>query len=1159
MARLASTASPVVSDDDGGSPKPRARARTVQTFTSPAKRRVPKNTYISSTPKTVRKMRVLGTATADDNPLMRPFTDISPKREPGTLRSHRVERLEEEEESMVNKMDLTRSVRKRTIKRPVMGRVSKNGGGPESPLRSRAKGSRNFTEPTTGRVKKDDQSADIFDETDRSADELNALRTLTSTKANTPRKHYRRRSRFMLKNDIEYEEEKAREAERRSIVRMNRLNGTSADASFTGSDEENDDEGTKEREEKKRKEEDAARLIREQKRRLELQRLILPQQTEEPERRNSRRPTRKAAQKKVSYKEDSDDDNNDDIFGVPRARQPRLSTPPPAETHTSEDDSIDNTTYNDDSHQSDAINEDDATNMATRQIFDEDSEDEKDQADYKVARRTTITATTKITTKSRTLTTVTEDEISITRARSLTAIKDAEPPQRAEDDGKDHEDEKTTSSLLEGFENLKIDGDENSLLPSKEQTSPPATMAVDDDQMDESFATACDDTEAGVDSTDSDAARPLVIQSPSADDSRLELPSELASDPASPFVEESDRMSDFVVHSDVSESAYEEDSDDVYKSVTDEDLDDNSEVEKPVPKSTRRLMRGTRSRTPEKPGSKTKTSAFMDDPIQDGDTLTRKINKALSDSNLSEGEDEKKLVEKPEPAARRLFKDREIKSKPAFELPPPAGTKKTFKLPKASLFDDDPFLDSRPRTPTEDEFTRRPAPASPDKKLRSPTKAEKSRAPHTGPVHRQGLDPFWQPDVVNDYNDKVSPQKELYKSLKKAERLASPDKMDKESKKAEAAAAKAAKEEKKKFDSEKESLAMAFLIELDEKLTGGQVGRLAQSTGGIKIVWLKTLLKTAGRANWRGKRYKNADGSESQYVHHYASIELASKVITDNYRLYNTVAHEFCHLATYMISGQLKNPHGREFMNWGELAAMVFADKGVVVTTKHNYEIEYKYIWKCQNMACGFEHGRHSKSINTLRFVCKCRGKLVQIKPKPRAAATATALPAAPIMDNGSQLPDALAAVSISHPIDQWTKRFHDALNYGNEGMGLPVSAPAFASDALGCMLPPPIPSTVAPPATAPGTAKKPLNEYQQFVKNNLKNYKENNPSLPHKEIMQLISAGYKAYKELKKGGDEAGAALAMGGVQGKKEAEKLEKDETEKTDKETMEFIDLT
>lgn len=75
----------------------------------------------------------------------------------------------------------------------------------------------------------------------------------------------------------------------------------------------------------------------------------------------------------------------------------------------------------------------------------------------------------------------------------------------------------------------------------------------------------------------------------------------------------------------------------------------------------------------------------------------------------------------------------------------------------------------------------------------------------------------------------------------------------------------------------------------------------------------------------------------------------------------------------------------------------------VEVTTKHNYQINHKYLWVCVGTAaptaareflnlpppeeegCGAEYGRHSKSIDPAKHRCgRCKGVLVQVRPKPK-------------------------------------------------------------------------------------------------------------------------------------------------------------------------------
>jgi len=278
-----------------------------------------------------------------------------------------------------------------------------------------------------------------------------------------------------------------------------------------------------------------------------------------------------------------------------------------------------------------------------------------------------------------------------------------------------------------------------------------------------------------------------------------------------------------------------------------------------------------------------------------------------------------------------------------------------------------------------------PPPASPSKiRLVSPTKRA-VRVP-TPPL-RSSLDAFWNAETVNDWNDQYSPRKEWSPKKVRAARedastspTASPKKPQSPTKRTKADIAA-----KKDWESRKHEVAEAFINELDQKITAGKVLELTASTGGVHFVWSKTLNTTAGRANWRRETTKTRqlDGSITVTHKHHASIELAEKVIDDEERLLNVVAHEFCHLANFIVSGIKDQPHGKQFKEWGRKCTRVFGPRGVEVTTKHSYRIEYKYIWQCSD--CGAEFKRHSKSIDPKRHTCgTCRSKLLQIKPVPR-------------------------------------------------------------------------------------------------------------------------------------------------------------------------------
>lgn len=297
---------------------------------------------------------------------------------------------------------------------------------------------------------------------------------------------------------------------------------------------------------------------------------------------------------------------------------------------------------------------------------------------------------------------------------------------------------------------------------------------------------------------------------------------------------------------------------------------------------------------------------------------------------------------------------------------------------------------ARPSTP--------PPPSSPSKsRLISPLKPKRIPSP---PSLRPSLDAFWSADVVNAWNDTYSPAKGLISPKKsKSRSKAYPYDSDSDSfpsltssprkgpgkRTAGDPTVTQARATQKVFAARKHELAESFLCELDETIAGGKIGELAASCGGVKILWSKKLNSTAGRANWRREtvRMRGEDGKVVTLYRHHASIELAEKVIDDEDRLLNVLAHEYCHLTTFMISNMRTNPHGAEFKSWATKVSRAFAARGVTVTTKHSYDIAYKYVWEC--VGCGHEFKRHSKSVDPTRHTCgKCKSTLVQTQPPLR-------------------------------------------------------------------------------------------------------------------------------------------------------------------------------
>ncbi|KAJ8596506.1 hypothetical protein M405DRAFT_726107 [Rhizopogon salebrosus TDB-379] len=134
-----------------------------------------------------------------------------------------------------------------------------------------------------------------------------------------------------------------------------------------------------------------------------------------------------------------------------------------------------------------------------------------------------------------------------------------------------------------------------------------------------------------------------------------------------------------------------------------------------------------------------------------------------------------------------------------------------------------------------------------------------------------------------------------------------------------------------------------------------------------KLNWNKRLLTTAGRARW----HKSRDGVQT------TEIELAAKILDRDERIRNTLSHEMCHLACWIINDDPKEVHGPAFKAWAN--KVMTKRPEIEITTRHNYEISYPFEWKCEK--CSKIYGRHTKSIRPDECVCGvCKlGKLVPL------------------------------------------------------------------------------------------------------------------------------------------------------------------------------------
>lgn len=143
----------------------------------------------------------------------------------------------------------------------------------------------------------------------------------------------------------------------------------------------------------------------------------------------------------------------------------------------------------------------------------------------------------------------------------------------------------------------------------------------------------------------------------------------------------------------------------------------------------------------------------------------------------------------------------------------------------------------------------------------------------------------------------------------------------------------------------------------------------------MSLTWNVKLRGTAGFCY--NKRITKSTGE----VIRSSRVEFSTKVVDRADRLRDTLIHELCHAATWVIDGVLDG-HGDVWKKWAKKAVARFPELPPV-NRCHNYDILSKYTYKCTG--CGYAINRHSKSIDTERKRCGyCYGVLELLVNKKR-------------------------------------------------------------------------------------------------------------------------------------------------------------------------------
>ncbi|XP_044578682.1 uncharacterized protein LOC123261206 isoform X1 [Cotesia glomerata] len=134
----------------------------------------------------------------------------------------------------------------------------------------------------------------------------------------------------------------------------------------------------------------------------------------------------------------------------------------------------------------------------------------------------------------------------------------------------------------------------------------------------------------------------------------------------------------------------------------------------------------------------------------------------------------------------------------------------------------------------------------------------------------------------------------------------------------------------------------------------------------MSIEWNARMRRTAGFCY--NKMIRSAIGKPERS----SRIVLSTKILDEPNRLRDTLIHEMCHAATWLIN-EISDGHGIYWRSWASKALKVFPELPPI-TRCHDYKITTKYTYRCVD--CGYSIGRHSKSLDISRKRCgHCFGK----------------------------------------------------------------------------------------------------------------------------------------------------------------------------------------
>lgn len=105
----------------------------------------------------------------------------------------------------------------------------------------------------------------------------------------------------------------------------------------------------------------------------------------------------------------------------------------------------------------------------------------------------------------------------------------------------------------------------------------------------------------------------------------------------------------------------------------------------------------------------------------------------------------------------------------------------------------------------------------------------------------------------------------------------------------------------------------------------------------LKITWNARLRKSAGQC----RNHSNGN----------STVEMSPVVCTTAERVRDTLIHELCHAAVWIVDRLHKEGHGPGWKRWGARCSSTFRSLPFVERC-HSYEIEAKFFYVCENNFC---------------------------------------------------------------------------------------------------------------------------------------------------------------------------------------------------------------